>query len=163
MGNLYFYSICGIIWYIKGIKMKKFTKFLYKNYITKNSKILNIDPIDTDWYDYMISQGHNKFNLISLTVDKKIYELFKSKKYYCIYGNDLYDKIHHNFEDEEYDIIFMLKSIKDPVRYIDEIYWLLKDDKYFISVYDNIKYISFDKFRLNKKYKEYLIFKRYYE
>jgi len=142
--------------------MKKFTKFLYKNYISKNSKLLNIEPDNTEWYDYMVSIGHNKFNLISLTTDKEIYDLFKSKKYYCIYG-DLYDKISHNFEDEEYDIILMLKNLEEPVKFIDEIYWLLKDDKYFISIYDNIKNIGSEKFRISKKYKEYLIFRRYYE
>jgi len=143
--------------------MKKFTKFLYKNYISKNSKILNVDPDNTEWYDYMVSLGHNKFNLISLTTDEKIYESFKSKKYYCIYGNDLYDKISHNFEDEEYDIVLMLKLVEEPVKFIDEIYWLLKNDKYLISIYDNIKNLGSDKFRVNKKYKEYLIFRRYYE
>jgi hypothetical protein len=151
------------IWYIKGIEMKKLTKLIYKNYIVKNSKLLDIEPDSTDWFDYMVSQGHNKFNLISLTTNKDIYKIFKSKKYYCIYGDNLYDKICHNFEENEYDLITLFKIIDNPSRFINEIYWLLKDEKYLLSIYDNVKDIRYNQFRIDKQYKTNIIFKRYYK
>ena len=140
--------------------MKRFSKFLYKNYVNKNSKILNIEPVNFDLYDYMLSVGHNSFNLITLTTDEKIYEECKSKKIFCIYG-DLYDKLSHNIEENEYDLVLATNTIPLISKLLSEIYWILKNDKILIAIITNTDLVM-NNWMLKEKYKKYLVFQRKY-
>ncbi len=141
--------------------MKNIVKFLYKNYINKNSKILNIMPNNFDMFDLMIKNGHNRFNLVSITDNEVYYKKSKDKKFFCLYG-DVYDKVNYNIEDNEYDLVCMFDRLVDTKMITDELYWKLKNNRFIISIFDNIRNIEPVHFIIDRKYKDYVLLQRKY-